>query len=49
MSPDNSCIDFIKSKEGLELKAYQDSAGIWTIGYGTIQYEDHTPVKRAKQ
>jgi GH24 family phage-related lysozyme (muramidase) len=24
----------IKSFEGLELKAYQDSVGVWTIGYG---------------
>jgi lysozyme len=27
-------IDFIKSWEGLKTKAYQDSAGVWTIGYG---------------
>src|SRR6266542_471651 len=46
MAPDNNCFDFIKNKEGLELTAYQDSAGIWTIGYGTIIYEDHTPVKK---
>ncbi|HEV8286018.1 MAG TPA: lysozyme [Chitinophagaceae bacterium] len=46
MVPDNTCFEFIKSKEGLELKAYQDSAGIWTIGYGTIIYEDQTPVKK---
>ncbi len=26
--------DFIKSAEGLRLKAYQDGAGVWTIGYG---------------
>ena len=23
-----------KQFEGLELKAYQDSVGVWTIGYG---------------
>ena len=46
MNPDNKCFDFIKSREGLKLTAYQDSAGIWTIGYGTIIYEDHTPVKK---
>jgi lysozyme len=46
MTPDNKCFDFIKSKEGLRLEAYQDSAGIWTIGYGTIIYEDHRPVKK---
>lgn len=27
-------IDLIKSFEGLELDAYQDSGGVWTIGYG---------------
>lgn len=27
-------LDLIKRFEGLELKAYQDIAGIWTIGYG---------------
>lgn len=26
--------EFIKSHEGLELEAYQCSAGVWTIGYG---------------
>ncbi|WDI30717.1 lysozyme [Hyphococcus flavus] len=29
-----SGIDLIKRFEGLELEAYQDIAGIWTIGYG---------------
>lgn len=27
----------IKSFEGLRLRAYQDSVGIWTIGYGTTR------------
>lgn len=27
-------LDIIKHFEGLRLKAYQDSVGIWTIGYG---------------
>lgn len=27
-------IEFLKSFEGCRLNAYQDSAGIWTIGYG---------------
>lgn len=31
-------IDLIKSFEGLRLKSYKDSAGVWTIGYGTIMY-----------
>lgn len=28
-------IDFIKKSEALRLTAYQDDAGVWTIGYGT--------------
>src|SRR3954469_20242315 len=27
-------LDLIRSFEGIRLKAYQDSAGVWTIGYG---------------
>ena len=46
MTPDNDCFNFIKNKEGLRLTAYKDSAGIWTIGYGAIIYEDYTPVKK---
>ena len=29
-------VDFVAEHEGLRLKAYQDSVGIWTIGYGHI-------------
>ncbi|GAA4341666.1 glycoside hydrolase family protein [Flaviaesturariibacter amylovorans] len=47
--PDKRCIDFIKAHEGLRLTAYQDSAGIWTIGYGTIRYADQSPVKPGDQ
>lgn len=32
--------------EGLKLKAYKDSAGIWTIGIGTIKYPNGKPVKQ---
>ena len=39
-------IDFIKSEEGLRLNAYQDGAGIWTIGYGTIRYKSGEVVKK---
>jgi len=46
MAPDNNCFEFIKNKEGLRLKAYQDSAGIWTIGYGNIIYENQKPVRK---
>ncbi len=27
-------LNLIKSFEGLRLQAYQDSVGVWTIGYG---------------
>lgn len=30
-------INLIKKYEGLELKAYKCTAGIWTIGYGTTK------------
>lgn len=41
-----SGIDFIKSWEGFRKNAYKDSGGLYTIGYGTIRYEDGAPVKR---
>jgi GH24 family phage-related lysozyme (muramidase) len=36
-------LELVKVFEGLELEAYQDSVGIWTIGYGTTS--DITPVR----
>lgn len=39
-------LNFIKKYEGFELKAYQDSVGIWTIGYGTIMYPDGDKVEQ---
>ncbi|BCZ42668.1 TPA: lysozyme [Serratia marcescens] len=33
-------IELIKRFEGLELEAYQDSVGVWTIGYGWTQTVD---------
>lgn len=35
MVPSKNCLDLIKKFEGCKLAAYQDVAGIWTIGYGT--------------
>ncbi|MDB4926767.1 lysozyme [Mucilaginibacter sp.] len=35
----------IKSFEGLRLNAYRDSAGVWTIGYGSTRYHDGYTVK----
>ena len=34
-SPSADAIALIKQYEGLKLTAYQDSVGVWTIGYGT--------------
>jgi lysozyme len=34
MQTNQKGLDLIKSCEGLELKAYQDVVGVWTIGYG---------------
>ena len=36
----------IQRHEGLRLDAYQDSAGVWTIGYGSTEYADGTPVRQ---
>lgn len=35
MKTSNQTIEKIKSFEGCRLAAYQDSAGVWTIGYGS--------------
>lgn len=34
MKTDKKGIELIKEFEGCRLKAYQDSVGVWTIGYG---------------
>ncbi|WP_286902088.1 lysozyme [Vreelandella sedimenti] len=34
---DANGFEFIKKHEGYRSKAYKDSAGIWTIGYGSIR------------
>jgi lysozyme len=39
----------IKNFEGLRLSAYRDSAGVWTIGYGSTRYHDGKPVKPGDQ
>lgn len=35
MSVPKQAVDIVAKWEGLELEAYQDSVGVWTIGYGT--------------
>lgn len=39
-------VNLIKYFEGLKLKAYKCSAGVWTIGIGTTIYKDGTKVKQ---
>lgn len=39
-------INFIKKEESCVLHAYQDSAGIWTIGWGSINFINGDEVKR---
>lgn len=34
MKSSDTLINFIKRTEGCKLTAYQDSVGVWTIGYG---------------
>jgi lysozyme len=33
-------IESLKQLEGFESKAYKDTGGVWTIGYGTIRWLD---------
>lgn len=37
MKANAATVDLVKAFEGLKLDAYQDSAGVWTIGYGTTE------------
>ncbi|MEI7252823.1 lysozyme [Pectobacterium versatile] len=39
-------INLIKQFEGCELSAYQDSVGVWTIGFGWTQAVDGKPIRR---
>lgn len=39
-------IELIQSFEGFSSKAYDDGVGVWTIGWGTIKYENGVRVKR---
>ena len=45
MKPTQNFFDLVQAFEGLQLIAYKDIAGIWTIGYGTTHYPDGSPVK----
>lgn len=45
MTLSNQGEKLIKNFEGLRLNAYRDSAGVWTIGYGSTRYHDGKPVR----
>ena len=42
---DNNCYLLVKNFEGCKLKAYLDSVGVPTIGYGATYYKDGSKVK----
>lgn len=39
-------VELIKGFEGVRLKAYRDTAGVWTIGWGSTRWANGTPVKK---
>jgi lysozyme len=45
MQLSNNGILVIKNFEGLSLNAYRDSAGVWTIGYGSTRCHDGKTIK----
>ena len=45
MKPSESLYRTVKQFEGYRLEAYKDSAGVPTIGFGTIMYPDGKRVK----
>ena len=46
MKLDQNGYKLIQKFEGCRLDAYQDSVGIWTIGFGNITYENGTKVRK---
>ena len=45
MKASDTLYKLVKGFEGYRLEAYKDSAGVWTIGHGTIMYPDGKRVK----
>ena len=45
MKTSDKGIALIKEFEGCKLTAYQDSVGVWTIGYGWTQHVDGKPIR----
>lgn len=46
MTMSDAGLEMCKEFEGCYLTAYQDSVGVWTIGYGKIRHADGSPVKQ---
>lgn len=46
MKVDAAGREAISYEEGLRLRAYRDSGGVWTIGLGTTRYPDGRPVRK---
>lgn len=49
MKLDDAGIKFISKEEGIRLKAYKCSAGVWTIGIGSTYYPSGAKVKEGDQ
>ena len=45
MQISSQSLEILKNREELRLTAYQDSAGVWTIGYGCTTYENGAKVQ----
>lgn len=45
MTLDKKGREHLIKEEGLRLKAYKDTVGVWTIGVGNTYYEDGSKVK----
>jgi lysozyme len=45
MKISNNGVAIIQTFEGLRLSAYTDSAGVWTIGYGSTRYQNGKVIK----
>lgn len=39
-------LELIKGFEGVRLKAYPDTAGVWTIGWGSTRWANGSPVRK---
>lgn len=42
----NGGLKLIEGQEGCRLVAYRDTAGVWTIGWGSTRYANGKPVKQ---